>query len=158
VGSRKGDLQIGWLTPTFNDPKERPVFLNSQRGGINGKSALYIDSDDGLREIYLTKDFDADPFLFLTSDFFIQNLLIQNHELGRRFHYIEQPKSALTKYFKDDPGEMITDIAPTGGTLVMFDSVTLPHEVMATMERERWAASGWFHESHKLPAGRNLIL
>lgn len=158
VGSRKGDLQIGWLTPTFNDPKERPIFLNSQRGGINGKSALYIDSDDGLREIYLTKDFDADPFLFLTSDFFIQNLLIQNHELGRRFHYIEQPKSALTKYFKDDPGEMITDIAPTGGTLVMFDSVTLPHEVMATMERERWAASGWFHESHKLPAGRNLIL
>lgn len=157
VGSRKGDLQIGWLAPSAKDPNERPVFLNSQRGGIDGKSALYIDSDDGQREIYLTKDFDADPFLFLTSDFFVQNLLIHNHDLGKWFHYIEQPKSALTKYFKDDPGEIITDVAPTGGTLVMFDSVTLPHEVMATIERERWAASGWFHEVHK-PPGRTLIL
>jgi len=76
-------------------------------------------------------------------------LLIQDHDLGRRFHYLEQPKSAATAYFKADPGETIKDVAPTGGTLVLFDSVTLPHEVMATKERERWASSGWFHEAQQ---------
>ena len=149
VGARQGDLQIGWLPPTKGDPKERPVFLDGRRGGISGKCAMYIDSDDGERRIYLTKEFESDPYLFLTSDFFVQNLLIQDHDLGRRFHYLEQPKSAVTAYFKADPGETVKDVAPTGGTLVLFDSVTLPHEVMATNSRERWAASGWFHESQQ---------
>ena len=149
VGARQGDLQIGWLAPTQTDNKERPVFLDGRRGGVSGKCALYIDSDDGERRIYLTKEFESDPYLFLTSDFFVQNLLIQDHDLGRRFHYLEQPKSAATAYFKADPGETIKDVAPTGGTLVLFDSVTLPHEVMATKERERWASSGWFHEAQQ---------
>ena len=149
VGARQGDLQIGWLAPTKGDPKERPVFLDGRRGGISGKCAMYIDSDDGERRIYLTKEFESDPYLFLTSDFFVQNMLIQDHDLGKRFHYLEQPKSAATAFFKADPGETVKDVPPTGGTLVLFDSVTLPHEVMATNARERWAASGWFHESQQ---------
>ena len=36
---------------------------------------------------------------------------------------------------------------PEGGTLVLFDSVSLPHEVMPTVGRERFALSGWFHEA-----------
>ncbi len=28
VGSRDGDLQLGWLASTYLDPKERPVFLD----------------------------------------------------------------------------------------------------------------------------------
>jgi len=158
VGSRNGDLQIGWLAPSKEDRKERPVFLDGRRGGTSGRCALYIDSDDGGRRVYLTKEFDSDPYLFLTSDFFVQNLLIQNHGLGRRFHYVEQPKSAMTAYFKSDPGEYVKDVAPIGGTLVMFDSVTLPHEVLATMERERWAASGWFHEAQQPIPGTQIIL
>lgn len=159
VGSRNGDLQLGWLTPTPNDPKERPVFLDGRRGGISGKCALYIDSNDGGRKVYLTKEFDSDPYLFLTSDFFIQNVLIKDHELGSRFHYLEQPKSKLTAYLGDDPGERVKDVAPLGGTLVAFDSVALPHEVLPTMERERWAASGWFHERQQSePMGRQIIL
>lgn len=158
VGSRQGDLQIGWLKPTRDDPKERPVFLDGRRGGISGRCALYVDSDDGGRRSYLTKEFDSNPYLFLTSDFFVQNLLIQNHGLGHRFHYLEQPKSALTKYLKSDPGETVKDVPPIGGTLVMFDSVTLPHEVMATIERDRWAASGWFHEKIQPIPLRQIIL
>lgn len=158
VGSRHGDLQIGWLAPSKDDAKERPVFLDGRRGGQSGRCALYIDSDDGERRVYLTKEFDSDPYLFLTSDFFMQNLLIQNHDLGRRFHYLEQPKSAVTAYFKSDPGETVKDIAPIGGTLVMFDSVTLPHEVMSTVERQRWATSGWFHEAQQPIPARQIIL
>ena len=46
----------------------------------------------------------------------------------------------------EDGGERVRDVAPLGGTLVMFDSVSLPHEVMPTTQRERFACSGWFHE------------
>ncbi|EED95691.1 predicted protein [Thalassiosira pseudonana CCMP1335] len=159
VGSRDGDLQIGWLTPTASDPKERPVFLDGRRGGISGKCALYVDSDDGQRKAYLTKEFESDPYLFLTSDFFIQNLLIQDHALGARFHYLEQPKSALTAYFGADSGETFKDVPPLGGTLVAFDSVALPHEVLPTLKRERWAASGWFHEKQQpVPMGGQIII
>ncbi|KAL7484580.1 hypothetical protein ACHAW6_010212 [Cyclotella cf. meneghiniana] len=157
VGSRDGDLQLGWLVPTTNDPKERPVFLDGRRGGISGKCALYIDSDDGGRKVYLTKEFDSDPYLHLTSDYFVQNLLIKDHELGTRFHYVEQPKSKLTEYLGVDVGEQIKDVAPLGGTLVVFDSVALPHEVMPTLTRERWAASGWFHEEQQ-PCCRQILL
>lgn len=159
VGSRDGDLQIGWLKPTSDDPRERPVFLDGRRGGVSGKCALYVDSDDGGRNVYLTKEFDADPYLLLTSDFFVQNLLITDHNLGSRFHYLEQPKSGLTAYLKADPGERTKDVAPLGGTLVAFDSVALPHEVLPTASRERWAASGWFHERQQpAPAGGRIIL
>eukprot|EP00581_Thalassiosira_minuscula_P001770 CAMPEP_0183744044 /NCGR_PEP_ID=MMETSP0737-20130205/65529_1 /TAXON_ID=385413 /ORGANISM="Thalassiosira miniscula, Strain CCMP1093" /LENGTH=384 /DNA_ID=CAMNT_0025979679 /DNA_START=78 /DNA_END=1232 /DNA_ORIENTATION=- len=159
VGSRDGDLQIGWLTPTPSDPRERPVFLDGRRGGISGKCALYVDSDDGGRKAYLTKEFDSDPYLFLTSDFFVKNLLIVDHELGSRFHYLEQPKSKLTAYLGTDPGERVKDVAPMGGTLVAFDSVALPHEVLPTLTRERWAASGWFHERQQPePMGARQIM
>eukprot|EP00542_Grammatophora_oceanica_P017237 CAMPEP_0194047920 /NCGR_PEP_ID=MMETSP0009_2-20130614/26211_1 /TAXON_ID=210454 /ORGANISM="Grammatophora oceanica, Strain CCMP 410" /LENGTH=67 /DNA_ID=CAMNT_0038693677 /DNA_START=20 /DNA_END=219 /DNA_ORIENTATION=- len=45
--------------------------------------------------------------------------------------------------------EMLQDIDSVGGTLVLFDSVTLPHEVLATKRRDRWASSGWFHEDQQ---------
>ena len=46
----------------------------------------------------------------------------------------------------EDGGEVVRDISPEGGTLVLFDSVSMPHEVLATRGRERYACSGWFHE------------
>lgn len=163
VGARRGDLQIGWLTPTNSDPVERPVFLDGRRDGTSGNCALYIDSfkgegtDDNQR-LYLTKNFMADPYLFLSTDWVVQHVLIHSPQLGDRFHYVETPKSLLTEFWDKqfqkeglprNGGEGVLDVAPTGGTLVMFDSVALPHEVMATLERERWATSGWFHEAQQ---------
>lgn len=40
--------------------------------------------------------------------------------------------------------EQIT--SPRGGTLVLFDSVALPHDVMTTLRGERLALAGWLHE------------
>ena len=37
------------------------------------------------------------------------------------------------------------DIIPKGGTLVLFDSASVEHEVLPT-DRERWAVVGWFLE------------
>jgi hypothetical protein len=116
VGSRDGDLQIGWLAAPSesssnsnninnNDSRERPVFLDGRRGGISGRCSLYVDNnsdnDNGLttrKKLYLTKEFDSDPYLFLTSDFFIRNLLITDHNLGQRFRYIEPPHGKLKEY------------------------------------------------------------
>ena len=100
-------------------------------------------------------NFPADPYLFLSTDWAVQHVLISNSALGDRFRYVEPPKSKLTEIMDSQdkphnkPGESILDVAPTGGTLVVFDSVALPHEVMATMERDRWAISGWFHEAQQ---------
>jgi len=40
----------------------------------------------------------------------------------------------------------VVDVNPVGGTLVMFDAVALPHEVLPTMAGERVAIAGWLHE------------
>jgi hypothetical protein len=47
----------------------------------------------------------------------------------------------------DGGGWTILDVTPAAGTLVLFDSVTLPHLVMEVMGlRQRIAATGWFQE------------
>ncbi len=47
----------------------------------------------------------------------------------------------------DTGGWAILDVMSTVGTLVLFDSVTLPHLVMEVMgSRQRIAATGWFHK------------
>jgi len=171
VGSRQGDLQIGWLTPTSQDPFERPVFLDGRREGESGHCALYIDNfqlanefSSQNRRLYLTRNFQADPYLFLSTDWVVQHVLIGDPKLGSRFHYVEPPKSSLTDYWdkistvNNQPGEGIKDVAPTGGRLVLFDSVALPHEVLATVERERWAISGWFHEVQQAIPSRQVFL
>jgi len=46
-------------------------------------------------------------------------------------------------------GSFIEDIEPKSGRLVLFDSVSLPHEVMITKAGERLALAGWFHEKQQ---------
>jgi Rps23 Pro-64 3,4-dihydroxylase Tpa1-like proline 4-hydroxylase len=80
--------------------------------------------------------------------------------LADRFNLIEQPKSRLGSIFggedsymgqgeDSNTNEELEDVDPLGGTLVLFDSVSLPHEVLATKSKERWACSGWFHEDQQ---------
>lgn len=38
------------------------------------------------------------------------------------------------------------DVSPVGGTLVLFDSVAVPHQVLPTRAGVRWAVAGWMHE------------
>ena len=64
------------------------------------------------------------------------------------------PKSAASAFFSqmhttgeggEDGGERARVVSPEGGTLVLFDSVAVPHEVLTTRS-ERYAVNGWFHE------------
>ena len=48
---------------------------------------------------------------------------------------------------EDRDGSRIIDVAPTLGTLVLFDSAASVHEVLPTLEGRRVAVAGWFHEA-----------
>jgi hypothetical protein len=170
VGARpNGDLQIGWLRATALDPWERPVFLDGRQDEA-GKCAMYIArgagaGDDngiiGTTPEYITDMFDSHPILYIAGgETLVKKLLVNRRDLAERFLFIEPPKSRLGDILRGrqdyagtgkDPAvdEVTDDIDPIGGTLVLFDSVSLPHEVFATRGRERWATSGWFHEDQQ---------
>mmetsp|Transcript_17053 Transcript_17053/g.21875 ORF Transcript_17053/g.21875 Transcript_17053/m.21875 type:complete len:407 (-) Transcript_17053:474-1694(-) len=158
VGARaNGDLQLGWLRSTASDPFERPVFLDSRRPGKSGNCALYccLGGENSNAPTYISCDFFAQPVLFLSGDFFAQRLLLDNPKLASRFHYLEPPHSKLQDLIgsnQNDMEEVVKDIAPHAGTLVLFDSVALPHQVLPTQGRARFACSGWFHEDQQEPA------
>lgn len=55
-----------------------------------------------------------------------------------------QPVSAASSTNNDEQDMLVM---PSGGKLVLFDSVTMPHSVLeVTGNRQRIAATGWFHE------------
>jgi len=92
-------LQLGWLEATRGDEIDRPVFMDGRRGGIQGKCALFTVADG--KRIYLSSVFDADPVLFLTSDFFINALNYKG--LRNRFRYLSEPQTDLqTRIFGED--------------------------------------------------------
>ena len=173
VGARGDDLQLGWLKATATE-QEEPVFLDDKwRGkGATASAAatatgtgtdaddatcmLYTCAADGTRRQLSTRPFAASPALYIAGgDLVARKLLLDSPRDAARFHLVDAPKSAasakLGEVFPygdagEDRGERVRDIAPDGGTLVLFDSVSLPHEVLPTRGRERFACSGWFHE------------
>jgi len=158
TGSRgSGDLQLGWLKATNPGGREQPVFMDAQHSGMDGANsglcALYIDdpSAEGGRQ-YISKSFHSHPTLYIGgSELLVQNTLMNSKDLAQRFRLIEQPKSVVSEFMQpqDSVEERTQDVEPIGGTLVLFDSVTLPHAVLPTTTRERWAASGWMHEDQQ---------
>ena len=155
VGARGAELQIGWLRATAREG-EQPVFLDLRRqGGRNADATcmLYACAADGSRRDLSAKPFAASPALYLAGgDVFARQLLVDSNADRERFHLVDAPKSAASAYLPaygeagEDGGERVRDIPPEGGTLVLFDSVSLPHQVLPTVGRERFACSGWFHE------------
>lgn len=123
--SRDGDLQVGWLR---QGAREAPVYLGEDpRGG----HVLY-DAQGPLSAPVAT--------------------LPREQDLGVLVVLDERPNFAVIRGALGDaeappPRERPRDIYPTAGTLVLFDSVAVPHEVLpVTSDRARIAATGWFHE------------
>jgi len=135
---------------------------------VDANCAMYVLSPSPTNNTpsptYISRTFHPNPILFLSGgDFFVRRLLIDNPALAARFHFIEPPRSAADKFLKAQvtpserwPDERAVDVPPIGGTLVMFDSVSLPHEVLPSFGRDRWAVSGWFHEDQQEPHRGNL--
>lgn len=147
VGSHEGNLQVGWVDHTD------PVFLNAWRP--SGQTALY-KIEDSTRKKYISKaDFDVprQPIEF-------QKFLASKYQ--QRFEQISTARldprfaggggtSVMADATEEDQHTLA--VVPAAGTLVLFDSVSLPHRVEeVTGSRRRIAATGWFHEdSQGLP-------
>jgi hypothetical protein len=156
-----GDLQVGWLRATPMDPHERPVYLDAKTHD-HGQCYMYLVNESDRTRTYISKSFETNPIMYVQgSEILAKRLLFTDRaDLADRFHLIEQPKSRLGSIFGggddyvgqgENPStdEELEDVDPRGGTLVLFDSVSLPHEVLATKQRDRWACSGWFHEDQQ---------
>ena len=137
--------------------EEQPVFLDPLRPGPDGETCMLytIDPTTGA-----TRDLTSKPFanvaLYLGGgDKLARNIMVDAQDDRNRFHLIDAPKSLVssvlnkstssTKDEGEDGGERVRDVVPTAGTLVLFDSVSLPHEVLVT-NKERFGVQGWFHE------------
>ena len=119
-----GDLQVGWLRASAADPVERPVFLESRLRDKAGNCALRVG------DLVVSKPFHASPTLYVNADFVLQSLFL-DPGLAKRFQRLEELRTPLNP---DPPiqGEYESrDVAPLAGRLVMYDSVAVPHEVLA---------------------------
>jgi len=146
VGCHQGNLQVGWL-----DHLE-PIYLDCFRK--SGMSALYRIVNDERQE--LTKsDFDipSQPIEFVK---FLPDIYktrfeqISTARLDPRFAAVDGDGNVSTNQaslLADKKEDYYIDVVPKAGTLVVFDSVSLPHLVKeVTSTRQRIAATGWFHE------------
>ncbi|CAB9496364.1 2OG-Fe(II) oxygenase [Seminavis robusta] len=157
VGSHNGNLQVGWLN------KNEPVFLDAFRP--SGGSALYKlnDNSSSGTKILSVADFDVprqpiDFSAFLEKQHRTSFEQISTARLDPRFAATsnKNDNTQIAKLAKSSSQETVLqqqndghhlDIVPAAGTLVLFDSVTLPHLVRdVTGTRQRIAATGWFHE------------
>jgi hypothetical protein len=71
--------------------------------------------------------------------------LFLNSEYARQFTLLED-RSAWDAG-QDPRGSTTVDIVPQRGSLVVFDSVTVPHQVELIKDGTRVALAGWFHEA-----------
>ena len=159
VGANGPDLQVAWLRATSAKTDgdralaEKPVFLDALRPGPDEESCvLYVIEENGATKRDLSRKPFANAALFLGGgDAVAKSIMVDDPADAARFHLIGAPKTFASALLPtvgergEDGGERIDDVAPLGGTLVMFDSVSLPHEVLKT-NRERFAIQGWFHE------------
>ena len=115
-----GDVQVGWV----GEDREVPVFLGEDP---HGERVLY-DATGRVRGGCAAGV--AAPPLASISDPGVRLI-----------------RGSLDRGEAPPAGEAIRDIRPVAGTLLLFDSVAVPHEVLAvTAERPRVACTGWFHE------------
>jgi hypothetical protein len=76
----------------------------------------------------------------------IQKLILFTDPLmARRFTLLED--RAAWDANQDPQGSIIVDTPPLRGSLVIFDSVTVPHQVELIKNGTRVALAGWFHEA-----------
>mmetsp|Transcript_12162 Transcript_12162/g.22785 ORF Transcript_12162/g.22785 Transcript_12162/m.22785 type:complete len:445 (-) Transcript_12162:40-1374(-) len=154
VASNRGNLQVGWLDMRMDGTL--PVFLDSwyRPPGVREMDhdemfcILYTIIDG--KEVYITKPWVNTMVVESFADFIkMQTLekgpgLFRNDVYAKNFKLLEDRQ--LWENGSVPPGSTIKDVKPKRGSLVMFDSVVVPHEVLVVKGGVRTALAGWFHE------------
>lgn len=152
VGASGPHLQVGWLRATAKEG-EQPVFLDPFRGPgpQNENCMLFAVDADGKKRDLSGAPFSNEALRKMGGDAVASELMVDDPADAKRLHLIDAPRRVVSKFLPsagpagEDGGEQIRDIVPRAGTLVLFDSVSLPHEVLTT-NRLRYGLQGWFHE------------
>jgi len=147
-GADEGNLQVGWWDAGATGVQ--PVFMDCWRKEIGSagaaavaKAALYVQTDGPGRRRYLTSNFDVrDPNTGAALDSYAP--FFATSADAQRFYKVEDIPAWQAGQIPAGSAPQV--IAPRGGSLVLFDSVALPHEVMTTLAGERLALAGWMHE------------
>ena len=156
--THEGNLQIAWL---HRGAVSVPVYLDSwfrrQQNSAMPHAILYTLNNKKQERQYLTQPWLNDnlPPNVLPMDFLQQMaahdattieqpLLFLQPTDARDFHLIEDRQ--VWDAGHDPIASDTQDIAPLRGSLVIFDSVLLPHQVQAVKQGQRVALAGWFHE------------
>ena len=63
----------------------------------------------------------------------------------------EDLRASFCSTLSEPPKHQLVEVSPAGGTLVVFDSVVVPHEVSPVVSGERLALFGFFAEERPIP-------
>jgi len=163
-----GNLQVGWLQAT--DTMTHPVYLDSWFPVNDDQDEphciLYTITTENERN-YLTRPWVNEGLLGMAVTDFLQARvkadadsskpsndlrLFISSTIASQFFLLED-RSAW-EAGSDPEGAVATNIAPLRGLLVMFDSVSVPHQVEVVKQGTRIALAGWFHEvTQPFPGG-----
>lgn len=172
----EGNLQVGWLHIPSSDSGEksslpRAVFLDSWYGtgeALDSSKAdsfsssqpqcrLYCTDPDTNQIVYITKPWFSDVLQGISTPEFIAEcaksdakdnaapILFTSPQAAQQFALLENREE--WDQGLDPRGLQTQDVAPVRGSLVVFDSVLVPHQVEAVRRGRRVALAGWFHES-----------
>lgn len=154
-----GDLQVGWLRYKKGSDIVSPVFLDCNvpsAGNISSNDAvldersciLYTVGDDK------SKSYVSIPFSMVNSstgekidDTMLSSYILSDIAVTYDFYKIEETMRWANGQIPSH--STAVDLLPVSGSLVIFDSVSLPHEVELTIVGNRLALAGWFHEKQQ---------
>jgi hypothetical protein len=154
-----GHLQVGWrIRPSKGS--SQPVYMDSwfQPPGarvFEPHCVLYCVDNDKKDRVLLTHPWLTDTLQGMSVGDFVGNWvsrdalatspsLFLRTEDARQFTLIED--RAAWDEGRDPRGSVVEDISPVRGSLVIFDSVSVPHQVEEIRKGRRVALAGWFHE------------
>ena len=135
-GAHDGNLQVGWLE---RGSGSEAVFLDGWAGeAAEPEGRLYCVRSDGAREVLTDR---------------------RSHSGDDAPSLVELLPEALRDGFcsvwseslRGHPQHPPVEVAPRGGTLVVFDAAVVPHEVLPVVEGRRCYLGGFFSEERTVP-------
>ena len=173
IGSHEGNLQVGWIDDhmpvyldAFRDSGRTALYSCKSRKNNNANNKNDNNNNNYERVYWSKQDFDVPPQPVEFEVFLPKNIQPRFEQIStarKDPRFANKPNTNTDNTTavatnsnnannsksnsKDKDKDKELKVIPTGGTLVLFDSVTLPHSVLeVTGKRQRIAATGWFHE------------
>jgi len=151
----EGNLQVGWLLDGMSG--SRPVYLDSWYPVAQHLTCVLYKVFDGER-VLLTKPWQTESLAGTpVVDFLKESAALQQQNAkgsgGSSGLFLEDARNFVLLEDRAEwdkgmipAGSVPMDVNPERASLVVFDSVMVPHQVEEILKGRRIALAGWFHE------------